>query len=459
VADVTFVMAEWMLDMFANLYDVLELRVSEVEDLNLAYDPVDDSLAASFRDSDGLPSAELEKLIGRPVADGVSISLPIETAYRILISLDKAMKDLTPNISGHYDFNNKLNKSTSGIVLPKLPGNKPQSRGQRLSNGLEHLLRYSNSGVKISRRKIHAKRPFTAGNKLIIACCPLADDEDCEFNLVGDQFFDVQIKSGREPQLIARAIDALRRAVTVKADILILPELVSSKNIVDAIREELRSAAFPGHPWLVLAGTYLVSNTPRPRNQATLINQFERSTNILLQNKMHRFRLDRSEQERLEIFPLDARDQNREEGTTISPRELVLLEVDFKVGGRTKSWRIGTLICEDFAQPFPGGEIVMSLGIDLVLVPVMSDALIEGRWTHTIARYYAEQTPVWSVIVNSLVMSRRAAKGKKLVSEGIDATDPLPFAQLVAQQFPLRWKPKTRWAEEGGAFSTFVIEL
>lgn len=68
--------------------------------------------------------------------------------------------------------------------------------------------------------------------------------------------------------------------------------------------------------------------------------------------------------------------------------------------------RLCVLVCEDLDRLVQDGELLRSVGVSLVLVPIFSQEIIEGNWETSKASDLARQVGSTVVVANSLAIAR-----------------------------------------------------
>lgn len=208
--------------------------------------------------------------------------------------------------------------------------------------------------------------------------------------------YTVRLKRSAEAVVIQRTLDGLQWLADSGAEIVLLPELVSSNTVDRRIREWLRTRE-AAKPRLVITGTYLkaASKNSRPRrNRAHAIDCC--GEQLWHQDKLHQytFTADHQRQGQCKLAEADL-----VEDIDVSDRNLFI--ADSPLGER-----IAVLICEDFARSAPQKQLLVELGVNVILVPVMNPARPDPAtgdmdWIKRYALDFASEPSALSLIGNS----------------------------------------------------------
>lgn len=185
--------------------------------------------------------------------------------------------------------------------------------------------------------------------------------------------FEVEIEdtAGKVAELLAALADQARKVVG-SVDAVILPELALTPADHQMVRAALLSKGI-----MVIAGVgsrdpaanYLLIDVPISRYHAV---QFR-------QRKQHRWKLDEAQIEQYHLGSRLHPEKRYWENIELQDRRLQFVVI--------RPWLVTTaLICEDLARHDPVGDLIRSVGPNLVIALLMDGPQISGRWS---ARYAA----------------------------------------------------------------------
>lgn len=284
--------------------------------------------------------------------------------------------------------------SKFGWVLPKAAAS---DRGQHLSKKFTHLCRpIPVPGVRVEYRRLGPTFPYLPDGKVRVAFCPLVTDPtEIGMKALPDSRFSVTV-DGKEA-LEAKCINILN-AMRESVDLLVFPELVLTRDIVDRLQSELERLRSNGaRLQVIVAGTHLNCSVNPPHNTAAILLPVRWKG--WRQNKMHRYRMSAGEQKEYG-FPFGQPAEDREEDISIDRR---LVVCDCGLG------RVAVLICEDLARSGPGRAAAVEYGVSLLIVPTLDGPTFLPRsggpwhlekWSARYARDLQDEG-VDTVIINS----------------------------------------------------------
>jgi len=224
----------------------------------------------------------------------------------------------------------------------------------------------------------------------------------------------------------------------------ILPEAALSEQDWNLLRRKAQQKEF-----FLLAGV----GSPATAGQLHGTNEVRYSSsfgNKTAQKKHHRWQLDRSQVINYQLG--SSLDPNRKwwEYISLNDREVMIQQLN--------SWlSLMPLICEDLARPDPVGEIVRSIGPDLVIALLMDGPQLQTRWTARNAISLADD-PGCSVLTLTSLGMIALSNTRQLKPRIVPALykDPLGGAQEI--EFPpgvqaavitLTPTPRPEWTADG----------
>lgn len=141
-------------------------------------------------------------------------------------------------------------------------------------------------------------------------------------------------------------------------------------------------------------------NGPYATNKAAFWSHYGADLDdIIEQHKHHRWQLDRSQIDQYGLgSQLDPTKRGWWEHIEIKPRQLSFLSV------QNRNIALSVLICEDLARQDPIGEIIRSIGPDLVIALLMDGPQIGRRWSARYATVFADDPGSSVLTLTSLGM-------------------------------------------------------
>lgn len=289
----------------------------------------------------------------------------------------------TRTIDGYY-----ADVAGIGFVVPKghlMPRKRPNDRedasGTDLANQFEHLSLVRPLGDGRTLRFVvpapsrFAIPPDRADR---IGLAPIAEDRH-------DLAFQATKRGSRayldtlpgNPTLSDRANAAVAALLDDGAGLVVLPELTMPHGGAAALSAALKARGSAGTPALVVAGSG-VSNDPdpatgRPYNEAVLLSADGRI--LGRQRKLHLFNMAADRMKQCGIACAPGCDDASHLEDAAAGKELVVYDLH-GLG------RVLALICEDFQQQTPGGDVALLARPDWIVTPVLDISLTEGRWPH-----------------------------------------------------------------------------
>jgi hypothetical protein len=195
-------------------------------------------------------------------------------------------------------------------------------------------------------------------------------------------------------------------------DLVVLPECaleqklaqeLADKLIIDSKERGYNCPAF-------ISGTYEVSNGAYGRNQLTMFvppdtenEEIERAEpDILVQNKHHRWFLDRPQLFNYKLGSLLSPARKWWEFIDVSDRSLITYKC------HQQSVQISPLICEDLARQDPVAPAVRALGPTLIVALLLDGAQLKNRWPGRYASFLSEDPGSSVLTVSPLGMTLRS---------------------------------------------------
>lgn len=297
------------------------------------------------------------------------------------------------SIRSHWEANGNLLRSVEGYLLPREP--RPFQWSWPFEPPLHTIEHYFENFVRwqpVDNPKLNVRvtvLPFTAvpslAGPLRIAIVPLVSsmgDFHVETDDTDPTYPRFRVKLASPDSIRVAAIKALESSADQGCDIVIFPELCLTPEIQSALQEGLRRRN-KDHPWLVVAGS---AHTPCGGAPAAYHNQAivfdSKGKRLLTHHKLHRYLLDVDQQERYGIHEVLG-GVNRFEDMDFEPYEIEILD--------TPAGRLAVLICEDFSAVGFVETLIVKLGLDWLLVPVLDGYQAPHRWPARFARKYAER--------------------------------------------------------------------
>lgn len=207
-----------------------------------------------------------------------------------------------------------------------------------------------------------------------------------EFN---ERSYVVSPSPDRIEAIAERTITALD-SILGKAQIVVMPELVSHREIEARVQKWLSEQAADTRPVALFCGSALIkADARRPRNEATLM--WDSGSNFVRQHKMNAYTFDPSHRSDVHIAGADA-NLSYVEGIDIAPYRVEVVDL-VGVG------RLAVMICEDLDRQDPWRTILKALGPNLCVVPVMNGS--DWGWAKKDAETVANETGTSLIVVNS----------------------------------------------------------
>jgi hypothetical protein len=186
--------------------------------------------------------------------------------------------------------------------------------------------------------------------------------------------------------------------LTQRADVIVVPELVSSLELRERVGEKLRGYAVHT-PLLVVCGSEAVnSDSPTRRtNRAFVLGPSGRG--LWTQDKHHQYSMTAEEIARRGLERRLGRVGRSEVGT--SARQRVVIR-DIPGSGR-----VCVVVCEDFARNEPVQNAIRAFAVDMGVVVVMNGPFLESGWRLRNAINLAQEPGSRIAIGNSLAVLAR----------------------------------------------------
>lgn len=205
--------------------------------------------------------------------------------------------------------------------------------------------------------------------------------------------YTVSLSRKAQAAVIERTLNGLQWLSEQGAEIVLLPELVSSSALDRRIREWLQQRE-SRKPRLVITGTYVKPPSNKSRARRNRAHAIDCSgLQLWHQDKLHRYNFT-TEHQRLGRCVLA--DVDLVEDIDVSSRSLFI--ADSPLGER-----IAIMICEDFSHVLPHKQLLVELGVNVILVPVMNPAREDPRadWIRRYALGFAREPGALSLVGNS----------------------------------------------------------
>lgn len=276
---------------------------------------------------------------------------------------------------------------------------QPEVRGQgRLNELLESLVVVPRSTLLqvINLTAFSVDSPGPDGFKSIGIIPTINTHKELEWAKEPGDRYSVAEKVDSRMAIQVRVGEALSRLLDEGAELILMPELVSSLGLSEFVANEVgrRRRAGLHTPHLIVAGTFMARDGERVRNRAHI---YDREGELVwMQDKLHAYRFTSHEQQRAK-YPLGDKDVvDRIEAIDIEPRTLYIVDL-------SSTQRISVLTCEDFGQPEPHRDVLAEIMATTILVPIMGGAREQpgGDWIHDAALTYVRHPGATSVMANS----------------------------------------------------------
>lgn len=354
-----------------------------------------------------VPAGIESYLAGDDFAHPCDVTDPDRRAFVVMCALDEAVMRIHPAHPSRFAGLSRLSTGmlarmkarrgrfgfyaqnpVIGTVVPKGPL-RPNKRspdretesGSDLAHQFEHLTVVAQPGKgRTVRFEVPAPRHFLLPPDRIdkVGLAPIAEDpDDLRFHVSsrGDRaYLDTVPGSG---DLAARIRATVVSMLDDGAGLILLPELVTPVGAAEELQAVLSRRGASETPALIVAGSgasaLSEAAVSRPYNEAVLLSSGGKR--IGRQRKMHLFNMGPERMEGCSITPaVGFEGKPHMEDATVGS-ELVIYDLQ-GLG------RVMLLICEDFQQLTPGGEIAVASRPDWILAPVLDIGQQPGRWTH-----------------------------------------------------------------------------
>jgi len=288
---------------------------------------------------------------------------------------------------------------------------QPELRGQgRLNELLDSLVVVPRSALLqvINLTAFAVDSPGIDGFKSIGIIPTINAHDELEWTKeLGDRY-SVAEKVALRAVIHARVGEALSRLLDEGAELILIPELVSSLGLNEFIADEIDSRRRKGlpTPYLVLAGTHMAQDGERIRNRAHVYDT--EGELVWAQDKLHAYRFTSQEQQSGN-YPLGDKDVvDRIEAIDVEPRTLYVVDL-------SSTQRVTILTCEDFIQPDPHRAVLAEIMATTILVPIMGGARgnPDNDWIHDAALTYVRHPGATSVMANSGALIGLHGAGRK----------------------------------------------
>jgi hypothetical protein len=434
----------WMPDLFAALYDVLDCdglwRSAQHKFLNSSRNPLLlDAEEAQFRAAHlsgtyirpgfddpcecsifrsyalqrvdelqawakssvaGLPPLELViriAWIARAI-DAVFVGLTIRSAISVAAPLQKYWDQLL--------VSHTLLKAASGKLIPRVTA---PSYGNSLAQFFSALTRPDSDFDKFADYKVSAGSAPMAGAHPRIGFIPVVHQKnEVVWSRKGGNFC-VRLVPSKENVIGQRVIRALDWLSDNGAEIVVMPELISTELVRDRISDWLLTKG-SRKPFLILEGSEAVVESGSPTGFSN--RAFVKGSNGILlwtQDKRNQFTLrqrnirDYSLTKQLGANALD--EIGSSAGGLISVRDIL------------GAGRFAVLVCEDYSRDAPGRRAVMRAGVETCLVVIMNGRHRPTGWRQRVAVELAQEPGSRSAIVNSHALLSRMRGGARKIAD------------------------------------------
>jgi len=210
--------------------------------------------------------------------------------------------------------------------------------------------------------------------------------------------FHVRLNPKFEKKVIERVIRSLEWLLSRRADVIVIPELVSSIALRERVGEELRSHA--AHtPLLVVCGSEAVrSDSPTKRtNRAFVLGPSGRE--LWTQDKHHPYSISAEQIAQWGLQRQLGKVKRNEVGTS-TRKKVVIRDIP-------GSGRFCVVVCEDLARSEPVQNAIRDFGVDMGVVVVMNGLFSESGWRLRHAVNLAEEPGSRIAIGNSCAILAR----------------------------------------------------
>lgn len=392
--------------------------------------------------SEDVPPEVDAYLAGAPAPFACTASSSDERAFIVMCALDQVAMEIHPavatrvgvlagTISPMLRAMKTLRTSDGcyadvpgvGMVIPKghlMSGRRPNDRQDASGTDIVHQFDY----LTLVKPLAHPRRlrmlvpaphrceipPARAGQ---VGLAPIAEDRD-------DLCFHA---SSRGKGAARRAYVDTRPAAPLLADrmglavsamldggagLVVLPELVTTVDAVDALQVMLRARPPGATPALILAGTGPsrdAAPSGRPFNETQVLNASGRL--LFGQRKINLFNMAAERMAECSIDPAQDCGGNPHMEDAAAGEEIVVCDLH-GLG------RIMVMICEDLEQAKPGGDVALAVRPDWILNPVLDVSQTVGRWPHARAIEIGRKTGSRVIVSCSATLSVRKARKASL---------------------------------------------
>jgi len=364
-----------------------------------------------------------------------------QRAFIVMCALDDAAMDIHPSTKTHIIGRtitlSRLQEEMKSVrtanfryaYLPEVGSviAKGQLTGRRVLNEAENA-----NGANLESQfeyltVVADPKPYTA-SFLVIAPYKFGMDEALTHKLgiapiaedANDLTFTATSRLGRgyldarptDPAALStRLTEAVTSLLDQGAGIVALPELVCSSNAIKALQAKLRCREKNNGDAILVCGSGLSSDpcpsSGRHFNEATVMTG---GGNVLFsQRKIHPFNM--------------AANRMKECGVAHDPlhegkphMEDIAASATLTICDLPDVGRIMVMICEDFEQGKPTGQLALAARPDWIFAPVLDVSLELGRWMHQRCMEIGRHSLSRIVITSSTTLSVRR-KGKTALAE------------------------------------------
>lgn len=209
--------------------------------------------------------------------------------------------------------------------------------------------------------------------------------------------YQVRLAAAAEAAVVDRTIAALDWLLSQEAEIILMPELVSSTILLRRVKQ-WRAARVSRYPRIIVAGSHLCPSTATPgkfANRAHVIGPS--GMEMWAQNKMNPYTYTSQHQidcnHLLSTPPVDL------------VEDIDRLPVVLVVRDTLEGERVAVLICEDFARDLPHRATLVHMGVNRLFVPVMNGARGSAYdWIERHGVSYAKEPYAISLVANSAAL-------------------------------------------------------
>ena len=334
-----------------------------------------------------------------------------------------------------------FSKQARGRVIPAAArsgfGNSPRKFFQnllRIPDGKDWSVDYR------APPSVFHKPPQTP---LTIGFIPAVQHQDEVVWGVHRRCFTVKLAKKHEKRVIARVLEGLDWLLRQKADVIIIPELVSSAALRKEVSAWLLEKA-PSQPIMVVCGSEAVASKSVTgfTNRAFILGPSGRM--LWTQDKHHQYRLTAKDIQRLGLTASLGRDARNEVGTS-THRSVTICDIP-------GAGRFCVLVCEDLARDDPGQVTLRLFEADMVIVIVMDGTFLESSWRNRNGLNLAQDPGTRIAIGNSRALLARMGTSRPPGSKGYKLEE-VAYYRLPNQRVK---RPKRR---PGGALAAAAALL